>query len=45
MFGNMVHHQRGQVISTLGSALGKPIMLEDLRSDEQKKKLGLDLEK
>lgn len=36
--------QRGQVISTLGSALGKPIMPEDL-SDEQKKKLGLDLEK
>ena len=35
--------QRGQVISTLGQHLGKPITPEDL-TDKQKKKLGLDLE-
>ena len=35
--------QRGQVISTLGQHLGKPITPDDL-TDEQKKKLGLDLE-
>ena len=35
--------QRGQVLSTLGNHLGKPITPEDL-TDEQKKKLGLDLE-
>ena len=35
--------QRGQVIATLGQHLGKPITPDDL-TDEQKKKLGLDLE-
>jgi hypothetical protein len=35
--------QRGQVLSTLGNHLGKPITPEEL-TDEQKKKLGLDLE-
>lgn len=37
-------YQRGQVIQTLGQHLGKPITIEDL-NDEQKKKIGLDLEK
>ena len=35
--------QRGQVLNTLGNHLGKPIESADL-TDEQKKKLGLDLE-
>lgn len=35
--------QRGQVLNTLGNHLGKPIEPTDL-TDEQKKKLGLDLE-
>ena len=35
--------QRGQVLNTLGNHLGKPITPDDL-NDEQKKKLGLDLE-
>lgn len=37
-------YQRGQVISTLSNHLGKPITPDDL-NDDQKKKLGLDLEK
>lgn len=35
--------QRGQVLNTLGNHLGKPITPDDL-NDEQKKKLGLDLD-